>query len=174
MTEGWELLKTYEDIPEPGKDEKSLAIRKQIDDKAGELIAIREGLTKAESRASFAKRMMNDAKKAQEDQKKDREDLENKKKANEEAKKNLAETLEKLNQDFEEANGKWESIRTKQESLQGETDRYAALERDSQAAWRKAQEKSSSVEKDLADKKARLERFKEEEAEELQKSVKRG
>lgn len=58
--------------------------------------------------------------------------------------------------------------------LQGETDRYAALERDSQAAWRKAQEKSSSVEKDLADKKARLERFKEEEAEELQKSVKRG
>ena len=63
MTEGRELLKTYEDIPEPGKDEKSLAIRKQIDDKAGELIAIREGLTKAESRASFAKRMMNDAKK---------------------------------------------------------------------------------------------------------------
>lgn len=73
MTEGRELLKTYEDIPEPGKDEKSLAIRKQIDDKVGELIAIREGLTKAESRASFAKRMMNDAKKAQEDQKKDRE-----------------------------------------------------------------------------------------------------
>lgn len=174
MTEGRELLKTYEDIPEPGKDEKSLAIRKQIDDKVGELIAIREGLTKAESRASFAKRMMNDAKKAQEDQKKDREDLENKKKANEEAKKNLAETLEKLNQDFEEANGKWESIRTKQESLQGETDRYAALERDSQAAWRKAQEKSSSVEKDLADKKARLERFKEEEAEELQKISEEG
>lgn len=162
-------LEGYRDIPEPGEDTKSRDIRKNLEKKQEEILSLHVALTKAQEKAAFGKRMEAERLAAAKEQQKEREKLEAEIAENEAAAASLAAELETLRKDFDEAEKAWQESRTRQEKLQEDSDTSAVVRKQNEESWQKAQEKVYVLRRDLAERKGRIESFRGQEQEELQK-----
>ncbi|MEE3452639.1 chromosome segregation protein SMC [Dialister sp.] len=161
-------LEKLKDIPVLSEDEESRKLRKALDDKTAEILAIHVSFTKAEEALNFGKRRLADHESAKEAQKKDREELEKAKQQNEEALTHLQEELSRLSRAYEEAEKAWKVHQDSQTKMQDESDAFANTRKTLDEEWRKAQEKSSALKRDMAEKQGRIDHFREQEKEEFQ------
>lgn len=162
-------LEGYGHVPEPGEDEKSRALRQELAGKDQEILNLHVALTKAEERAAFGRRMKEERLRAAEEQKAERERLEAEKAANEAAAVSLAAELEALRKAFDEAEAHWQESRKNQEKLKDDSDAFLLERKKKEEDWRKAQEKALSLRRDLAEQEGRIESFRGQERDELQK-----
>ncbi len=162
-----ETLSTYGDIPEMGSDEESQKLKASLEVKNQEILEIHVALTKAEEAVAFGRKMETERQEAQKEQQRDRADLEKAQAENGAAKERLNQELNQLKTSFAEAETKWQTIRSEQNDLQDAFDAFAMQQKEADTKWRKAQEKSSAIRQDMAEREGRIENFKAQEQEEL-------
>lgn len=155
------------DIPEVLEDEESGRLKKKLDEKNEEILAIHVSLTKARESLSFGNRMKEDRERALKEQKADREKLEEDKKENERLLRTLQVEMEKLKEDFQKAEALWQDCRQNQSRLQDDSDKFAMEQKTLEESWRKTQEASSKVKRDMAERQGRIDNFKAQEEEEM-------
>lgn len=162
-----EDIEKLADIPEVLEDEESERLKKELDEKNEEILAIHVSLTKARESLSFGNRMKEDRERALKEQKADREKLEEDKKENERLLRTLQVEMEKLKEDFQKAEAIWQDCRQNQSRLQDDSDKFAMEQKKLEESWRKTQEASSKVKRDMAERQGRIDNFKAQEEEEM-------
>lgn len=162
-----EDIEKLADIPEVLEDEESERLKKKLDEKNEEILAIHVSLTKARESLSFGDRMKEDRERALKEQKADREKLEEDKKENERLLRTLQVEMEKLKEDFQKAEALWQDCRQNQSRLQDDSDKFAMEQKKLEESWRKTQEASSKVKRDMAERQGRIDNFKAQEEEEM-------
>lgn len=162
-----ENIEKLADIPEVLEDEESGRLKKKLDEKNEEILAIHVSLTKARESLSFGNRMKEDRERALKEQKADREKLEEDKKENERLLRTLQMEMEKLKEDFQKAEALWQDCRQNQSRLQDDSDTFAMEQKKLEESWRKTQEASSKVKRDMAERQGRIDNFKAQEEEEM-------
>lgn len=162
-----EDIEKLADIPEVLEDEESERLKKKLDEKNEEILAIHVSLTKARESLSFGNRMKEDRERALKEQKADREKLEEDKKENERLLRTLQVEMEKLKEDFQKAEALWQDCRQNQSRLQDDSDKFAMEQKKLEESWRKTQEASSKVKRDMAERQGRIDNFKAQEEEEM-------
>lgn len=162
-----EDIEKLADIPEVLEDEESERLKKKLDEKNEEILAIHVSLTKARESLSFGNRMKEDRERALKEQKADREKLEEDKKENERLLRTLQVEMEKLREDFQKAEALWQDCRQNQSRLQDDSDKFAMEQKKLEESWRKTQEASSKVKRDMAERQGRIDNFKAQEEEEM-------
>lgn len=162
-----EDIEKLADIPEVLEDEESGRLKKKLDEKNEEILAIHVSLTKARESLSFGNRMKEDRERALKEQKADREKLEEDKKENERLLRTLQVEMEKLKEDFQKAEALWQDCRQNQSRLQDDSDKFAMEQKKLEESWRKTQEASSKVKRDMAERQGRIDNFKAQEEEEM-------
>ena len=161
-----EQLKSLAHIPEMEEDEESRKLKISLDEKNQEILDIHVSLTKASEAVSFGKRMKEDREEAHKEQQKDRIQLEEDKKRNEANILLLRQEIEKLKSDFLAAEKIWHTHNEDQARMQDDSDHFAMEKKELEESWRKAQEKSSSIKRDMAERKGKADTFKAQEEEE--------
>lgn len=162
-------LESLADIPEVGEDRESLACKAALDMKGEEILSIHVSLTKAEEALSFGRRMKEDRDRALREQAEDRKKLEQEKKENETLLVNLQREMEKLSADFKTAEDEWQQKKETQSRMQDDSDSFAMKQKELESSWRTTQERSSSIKRDMAERKGRIDNFKAQEEEELRR-----
>lgn len=162
-----EDIENLADIPEVLEDEESERLKKKLDEKNEEILAIHVSLTKARESLSFGNRMKEDRERALKEQKADREKLEEDKKENERLLRTLQVEMEKLKEDFQKAEALWQDCRQDQSRMQDDSDKFAMEQKKLEESWRKTQEASSKVKRDMAERQGRIDNFKAQEEEEM-------
>lgn len=162
-----EDIEKLADIPEVLEDEESERLKKKLDEKNEEILAIHVSLTKARESLSFGNRMKEDRERALKEQKADREKLEEDKKENERLLRTLQVEMEKLKEDFQKAEALWQDCRQNQSRMQDDSDTFAMEQKKLEESWRKTQEASSKVKRDMAERQGRIDNFKAQEEEEM-------
>lgn len=162
-----EDIEKLADIPEVLEDEESERLKKKLDEKNEEILAIHVSLTKARESLSFGNRMKEDRERALKEQKADREKLEEDKKENERLLRTLQVEMEKLKEDFQKAEALWQDCRQNQSRLQDDSDKFAMEQKKLEESWRKTQEASSKVKRDMAERQGRIDNFKAQKEEEM-------
>lgn len=162
-----EDIEKLADIPEVLEDEESERLKKKLDEKNEEILAIHVSLTKARESLSFGNRMKEDRERALKEQKADREKLEEDKKENERLLRTLQVEMEKLKEDFQKAEALWQDCRQDQSRMQDDSDKFAMEQKKLEESWRKTQEASSKVKRDMAERQGRIDNFKAQEEEEM-------
>ena len=162
-----EDIEKLADIPEVLEDEESGGLKKKLDEKNEEILAIHVSLTKARESLSFGNRMKEDRERALKEQKADREKLEEDKKENERLLRTLQVEMEKLKEDFQKAEALWQDCRQNQSRMQDDSDTFAMEQKKLEESWRKTQEASSKVKRDMAERQGRIDNFKAQEEEEM-------
>lgn len=162
-----EDIEKLADIPEVLEDEESGRLKKKLDEKNEEILAIHVSLTKARESLSFGNRMKEDRERALKEQKADREKLEEDKKENERLLRTLQVEMEKLKEDFQKAEALWQDCRQNQSRLQDDSDKFAMEQKKLEESWRKTQDASSKVKRDMAERQGRIDNFKAQEEEEM-------
>lgn len=162
-----EDIEKLADIPEVLEDEESERLKKELDEKNEEILAIHVSLTKARESLSFGNRMKEDRERALKEQKADREKLEEDKKENERLLRTLQVEMEKLKEDFQKAEALWQDCRQNQSRMQDDSDKFAMEQKKLEESWRKTQEASSKVKRDMAERQGRIDNFKAQEEEEM-------
>ena len=162
-----EDIEKLADIPEVLEDEESGRLKKELEEKNEEILAIHVSLTKARESLSFGDRMKEDRERALKEQKADREKLEEDKKENERLLRTLQVEMEKLKEDFQKAEALWQDCRQNQSRLQDDSDKFAMEQKKLEESWRKTQEASSKVKRDMAERQGRIDNFKAQEEEEM-------
>lgn len=162
-----EDIEKLADIPEVLEDEESERLKKKLDEKNEEILAIHVSLTKARESLSFGNRMKEDRERALKEQKADREKLEEDKKENERLLRTLQVEMEKLKEDFQKAEALWQDCRQNQSRMQDDSDKFAMEQKTLEESWRKTQEASSKVKRDMAERQGRIDNFKAQEEEEM-------
>lgn len=162
-----EDIEKLADIPEVLEDEESERLKKKLDEKNEEILAIHVSLTKARESLSFGNRMKEDRERALKEQKADREKLEEDKKENERLLRTLQVEMEKLKEDFQKAEALWQDCRQDQSRMQDDSDTFAMEQKKLEESWRKTQEASSKVKRDMAERQGRIDNFKAQEEEEM-------
>lgn len=162
-----EDIEKLADIPEVLEDEESERLKKKLDEKNEEILAIHVSLTKARESLSFGNRMKEDRERALKEQKADREKLEEDKKENERLLRTLQVEMEKLKEDFQKAEALWQECRQDQSRMQDDSDKFAMEQKKLEESWRKTQEASSKVKRDMAERQGRIDNFKAQEEEEM-------
>ena len=162
-----EDIEKLANIPEVLEDEESGRLKKKLDEKNEEILAIHVSLTKARESLSFGDRMKEDRERALKEQKADREKLEEDKKENERLLRTLQVEMEKLKEDFQKAEALWQDCRQNQSRLQDDSDKFAMEQKKLEESWRKTQEASSKVKRDMAERQGRIDNFKAQEEEEM-------
>jgi chromosome segregation protein len=162
-----EDIEKLADIPEILEDVESGRLKKKLDEKNEEILAIHVSLTKARESLSFGDRMKEDRERALKEQKADREKLEEDKKENERLLRTLQVEMEKLKEDFQKAEALWQDCRQNQSRLQDDSDKFAMEQKKLEESWRKTQEASSKVKRDMAERQGRIDNFKAQEEEEM-------
>lgn len=87
---------------------------------------------------------------------------------NREQKERLASELRDIEEKFNLAEKEWNEVKGRLENMQNISDTFCGAKQQDDA-WRNAQEKSSAVRKDMADRQARIDSFKAQEAEEKER-----
>lgn len=164
-----ERIKALADIPEAGEDKESSRLKKTLEEKNQEILTIHVSLTKARESLAFGKRMKEDREKALAEQKADREKLEKDKEENGKLLLSLASEMEKLKTDFRKAEALWQSHRQNQSRMQDDSDSFAMEQKKLEESWRKTQEQSARVKRDMAERQGRIDNFKAQEAEEIKR-----
>lgn len=113
--------------------------------------------------------MKEDRGKALAEQKADREKLEKDKEENGKLLLSLASEMEKLKTDFRKAEALWQSHRQNQSRMQDDSDSFAMEQKKLEESWRKTQEQSARVKRDMAERQGRIDNFKAQEAEEIKR-----
>lgn len=166
-----EQLAGFGDIPEMADDEKSASLRKVVEDLDTHLMEIRIEVTKAEEAVNFEKKGQKERKNAALEQQQDREKLSRDILENSRRKEKLALELKEIEDKFNLAEREWNEVKGRLNDIQDISDSFSAERKQQDDAWRNAQEKSSAIRKDMADRQARIESFKIQEAEEKEKLV---
>lgn len=161
-------LETLKDIPVLTDDEESRKLRRALDEKNSEILSIHVSFTKAEEALNFGRRIMADHETAKKSQEEDRAELEKAKKQNEEALISLKEELSRISSAYEEAEKDWKAHEDSQSKMQDESDAFADNRKKLDEEWRDAQEKSSALKRDMAERQGRIDHFKEQEKEEFE------
>ena len=164
-----EELESLAAIPEVGEDRESLTLKEALNRKGEEILSIHVSLTKAEEALSFGQRMKEDRDRALREQAEDRKKLEEEKKENETLLIHLREEMEKLSADFQMAEKEWQQKKDSQSRMQDDSDSFVIKQKKLESSWRDAQEKLSSVKRDMAERKGRIDNFKSQEEEELRR-----
>ena len=162
-----EVFISLADIPTVLQDKESGKLRQALDEKNQEIISIRISLTKAEEALNFGKRMMDDRERAKKSQAADRAALEEARRQNEASLISMKKEKENLSSAYEDARKIWEAHQKSQSQMQDESDTFAGSRKALEEKWRKTQEKSSQLKQDMAERKGRIEHFKEQEKEEF-------
>ncbi len=162
-------LPAYDDIPDLGEDEKSDALRKSMEEAEKRLVEFHISATKAEETVNFNRRGQKEREEASREQKQDREKLMKSISENEELRKRLQQEMKEIDEKFKLAEKEWQDVKKRQEAVQNTSDTFSMDRKSKDEAWREAQEKSSSIRKDMADREARIDSFKLQESEELEK-----
>ena len=164
-----ERLAGFGDIPVMETDEKSASLKKAVADLDARLMEIRIDVTKAEEAVNFGKRGKQERENAALEQRKDRKKLSRDILENREQKERLASELRDIEEKFNLAEKEWNEVKGRLENMQNISDTFSAERKQQDDAWRNAQEKSSAVRKDMADRQARIDSFKAQEAEEKER-----
>ena len=164
-----ERLAGFGDIPVMETDEKSASLKKAVADLDARLMEIRIDVTKAEEAVNFGKRGKQERENTALEQRKDREKLSRDILENREQKERLASELRDIEEKFNLAEKEWNEVKGRLENMQNISDTFSAERKQQDDAWRNAQEKSSAVRKDMADRQARIDSFKAQEAEEKER-----
>lgn len=164
-------LDDFGDIPETTDDKKSAALKKVVEDLDTRLMGIRIDVTKAEEAVNFGKRGQKERENAALEQGREREKLSRAILANCEQKEKLTQELKAISDKFSLAEKEWNEVKDRLESIQNISDTFSSERKKQDDAWRNAQEKSSAIRKDMADRQARIESFKAQETEEKEKLV---
>lgn len=164
-------LDDFGDIPETTDDKKSAALKKVVEDLDTRLMGIRIDVTKAEEAVNFGKRGQKERENAALEQGREREKLSRAILANCEQKEKLTQELKEISDKFSLAEKEWNEVKDRLESIQNISDTFSSERKKQDDAWRNAQEKSSAIRKDMADRQARIESFKAQETEEKEKLV---
>lgn len=169
LTEWEEALSAYEDIPDIGDDEESRGWKKAVEETEEILMNLRLERAKAEQKVNFCHRAEEERQRAKEEQEQDRKELEEKREENEKTKRHLEEELKAIQEAFAKAETEWKDLTKAQAELENTSDAFTIDRKQRDTLWREAQEKSLSIEKDLADRQVRIDTFRHEEDEEREK-----
>lgn len=162
-------LQDYANIPDMEDDEESKQIKVSVKENENALLTLRINATKAEEKVNFCRRGKEERLQAQKEQAKDRKEIECAIEENKNKKIQLTQELENIQKQFEIVDNERKEMEKAQENLQNASESFIVHRKNSDMAWREAAEKSSAIQKDMADRKARIENFTLQEQEELDK-----
>lgn len=151
---------SYADLTELTEGEDMEILRRQAADAEKQVLDHHVAVTRAEGAVSFQEEAGRRSREYGESLAKDRIRLETNKKDAEARKETLQAEMKSIEETFEAARIAYEDIREKQRILQEHTDTLTQSRLANEEEWRKAQNAASECEKGMAERKARIENFK--------------
>lgn len=162
-----EKVAAQKEIKEGADNRKTVALKVELEKKNQELLDIHVALSKAQESVTFGKRMEEERNRAKEELEKARRELEQEKIDNQKLLETLDVEMADLRKAFIEAGKEVQARKKVQEELQNASNSFAISQRNNENAWRKAQEKASSLRRDLAERKGKIENYTAQEEEEI-------